>query len=138
MNKFSRAFPIAFVALLSIASIAQSNPGTKSTHPFISKGPNGGFLETAGSFAIEIVVDDAAMRVFLFDNAYSAATTEKSSVAIRLRRNEIYTKVSCKKDGDHYTCDKPALDKPGSLFIQATRAGRKGAETRFRLPLHHY
>jgi len=122
---------VIFTILLLAASNAYSHGEDKF-------GPNGGYIRMPGAFHTEVVVDGKDhLKVYLLNINWKNPTTANSSVEISFT-GKSKDPIKCVAKVDHFSCPIPTsvdLKKKGQLIVNSQRAGQKGNQASYTLPL---
>lgn len=105
-------------------------------HGMNKHGPNGGYIKMPGAFHTELVDGDEKMHVYLLDMSFKNPTIDSSSVKIKYS-GKSESEFACKKNIDHFVCDKPkdVLANYKEISISAIRNNNKAREAIYILPL---
>lgn len=109
-------------------------------------GPHGGEIRMPGAFNTEVSsYKDLGFKIYLLDINFENPISKDSSVLGKVLSNGKEIALSCSSHPDHFYCEFPkgvSVSK-GELILIPTRAGSKGAQTKYVLPLnekkeHHH
>ncbi|MDZ4726091.1 MAG: hypothetical protein SH817_08035 [Leptospira sp.] len=102
-------------------------------------GPHGGEIRMPGAFHTEVSsYKDLGFKVYLLDINFENPISKDSYVQGKVLSKGKEIALKCSTHPDHFYCEFPkgiSLNE-GELILSPTRAGNKGAEAKYKLPLN--
>lgn len=105
-------------------------------------GPSGGYIRMPGAFHTEVVqVNNQKFKVYLLDINWQNPTVKNSSIAATVKIKSSEVNVSCKAEGNYFSCKLPrgkSLKGANEITLKAIREKVTGGLAKYELPLRFF